>query len=157
MSASAIFTDSLLTLQALSSADPDQMIQGMHSFLAMLTAEQHSSHLCPGAAGKSVTLLPRCRVRNQLKQGVSTVMHPQLQSSRTSNASSLLQWRSHRTHEQSQIPRDPLRQNAGIQDAGRFNKIQVQERTVRVESHGFKRHRTTPSVPAVSECDTQRH
>ena len=39
---------------------------------------------------------------------------------------------SHRTHEQSQIPRDPLRQNAYVQDAGRINKTQVQKRTVRV-------------------------
>ena len=37
---------------------------------------------------------------------------PSQQSSRTSNTSSLLQWISHRTHEQSRIPRDPLRQNA---------------------------------------------
>ena len=36
------------------------------------------------------------------------------------------------------------------------NKTQVQERTVRVESHGFKRHLAKSSVPAVSECDTQR-
>ena len=70
------------------------------------------------------------RVRNQPKQGARPVVHPQQQSSRTSNASSLLQWRSHRTHEQSQIPRDPLRQNAYVQDAGRINKTQVQERTV---------------------------
>ena len=35
----AIFTDSLSTLQALNSADPDQMIQGMHSSLAKLTAQ----------------------------------------------------------------------------------------------------------------------
>ena len=55
--------------------------------------------------------MTRNRVRNQPKQGASPVAHPQQQSSRTSNASSLLQWRSHRTHEQSQIPRDPLRQN----------------------------------------------
>ena len=47
-------------------------------------------------------------VRNQPKQGASPVVHPQQQSSRTSNASSILQWRRHRTHEQSQIPRDPL-------------------------------------------------
>ena len=96
-------------------------------------------------------------VRNQPKQGESPGVHPQQQSSRTSNASSLLQWRSHKTHEQSQIPRDPLRQNAYVQDAGRINKTQVQERTVRVKSHGFKRHRTTSSVPAVSKCDAQRH
>ena len=32
-----IFTDSLSTLQALNSADPDQMIQGLHSSLAKLT------------------------------------------------------------------------------------------------------------------------
>ena len=49
-------------------------------------------------------------------------------SSRTSNASSLLQWKSHRTHEQSQIPRDPLRQNADVQDAGRINKTQAQKK-----------------------------
>ena len=82
--------------------------------------------------------MPRNRVRNQPKQGASPVVHPQQQSSRTSNASSLLQWRSHRTHEQSQIPRDPLRQNAYVQDAGRINKTQVQKRTVHVKSHGFK-------------------
>ena len=44
-----------------------------------------------------------------------------------------------------------------VQDAGRINKTQVQERTVRVKSHGLKRHQTTSSVPAVSKCDTQRH
>ena len=40
----AIFTDYLSTLQALNSADPDQMIQGLHSSLAKLTA-QHSVSL----------------------------------------------------------------------------------------------------------------
>ena len=35
----AIFTVSLPTLQALNSADPDQMIQGLHSSLAKLTAQ----------------------------------------------------------------------------------------------------------------------
>ena len=35
----AIFTDSLSTLQAVNSADPDQMIQGLHSSLAKLTAQ----------------------------------------------------------------------------------------------------------------------
>ena len=35
----AIFTDSLSTLQALNSADPDQMIQGLHSSLAKVTAQ----------------------------------------------------------------------------------------------------------------------
>ena len=35
----AIFTDSLSALQALNSADPDQMIQGLHSSLAKLTAQ----------------------------------------------------------------------------------------------------------------------
>ena len=35
----AIFTDSLSTLQALNSADPDQMIQGLHFSLAKLTAQ----------------------------------------------------------------------------------------------------------------------
>ena len=35
----AIFTDSRSTLQALNSADPDQMIQGLHSSLAKLTAQ----------------------------------------------------------------------------------------------------------------------
>ena len=108
-----------------------------------------------GGGGGGVSVVPR--VRNQSKQGASPVLHPQQQSSRTSNASSLLQWRSHRTHEQSQIPRDPLRQNADAQDAVRINKTQVQERTVRVKSHDFKRHPTTSSVPAVSECHTQRH
>ena len=35
----AIFTDSLSALQALNSANPDQMIQGLHSSLAKLTAQ----------------------------------------------------------------------------------------------------------------------
>ena len=34
-----IFTDSLATLQALNSADPDQMIQDLHSSLSKLTAQ----------------------------------------------------------------------------------------------------------------------
>ena len=113
---------------------------GRRAYLQNSQLHQHISDCCPGAAGKGVTLVPRNRVRNQSKQGASPVVHPQEQSSRTSNASSLLQWRSHRTHEQSQIPRDPLRQNAYVQDAGRINKTQVQERTVRVKSHGFKWH-----------------
>ena len=40
----AIFTDSLSTLQALNSADPDQMIKGLHSSLAKLTAHHSVSH-----------------------------------------------------------------------------------------------------------------
>ena len=35
----AIFTDSLSTLQAFNSADPNQTIQGQHSSLAKLTAQ----------------------------------------------------------------------------------------------------------------------
>ena len=35
----AIFTDSLLTLQALDTADPDQMIQGLHPSTTKLTAQ----------------------------------------------------------------------------------------------------------------------
>ena len=35
----AIFTDSLPTLQVLTSADPDQMILGLHSSFAKLTAQ----------------------------------------------------------------------------------------------------------------------
>ena len=42
--------------------------------------------------------------------------------------------------ERMKIPRDPLRQNAYVPEAGRINKTQVQERIVRVQSHGFKRH-----------------
>ena len=51
----------------------------------------HSSHNCPGAAGKGVTLVPRDRLRNQSKQGASPVVHPQQQSSRTSKAGSFFQ------------------------------------------------------------------
>ena len=40
----AIFTDSLSSFQALNSADPDQMIQGLHSSLAKLTAQLTVSH-----------------------------------------------------------------------------------------------------------------
>ena len=39
----AIFTDSLSTLQALNSADPEQMIQGLHSSFAKLTAQSSVS------------------------------------------------------------------------------------------------------------------
>ena len=49
---------------------------------------------------------------------------------------------------------DPIRHNTDEQDSGRINKTQVQERTVRLESHGFKSHRTTSFVPAVSGCVT---
>ena len=103
---------------------------------------------------KNVTMAPRDRVRNQCKQWANPVVHLQQQSSRTGNASALLQLRSHRMHELSQTPRDPLRQSAAVHDAGQFNKTQVQERTARAESHRCKRYRTS-SVPAVSECDTQ--
>ena len=95
---------------------------GQRAYLQNSQWHQHSSHCCPGAAGKGVTLVPRDRVRNQPKQGASPVVHLQQQSSRTSNASSLLQWRSHKTHEQSQIPRDPLRQNAYIRTRRRSNQ-----------------------------------
>ena len=40
----AIFTDCLSTLQALNSAEPGQMIQGLHSSLAKLTAQCAVSH-----------------------------------------------------------------------------------------------------------------
>ena len=42
----AIFTDSLSTLQALNLADEDQMIQGLHSSLAKLTAQFTVSLQC---------------------------------------------------------------------------------------------------------------
>ena len=60
----------------------------------------------------------------------SPVGHPQQQNSRTSSASSLIQSRSHNMLEQSQIPQDPLQQNANVQDAGQMNKTKVQERAV---------------------------
>ena len=108
---------------------------GRWAYLQNSQWHPHNSHRCPGAAGKSVILVPKS-----------------IQARRN-----LFQWRSQRTHEQSQIPRDSLRQNADVKDAGRINKTQVQERTACVESHGFKRHRTKSSVPAVSECDTRHH
>ena len=39
----------------------------------------------------------------------------------------------------------------------RVGSSQMQKRIVRVESHGCKRRRTMTYVPAVSECDFQRH
>ena len=48
-------------------------------------------------------LEPRDRVQNHSKQGANPVVHSQ-QSSGTRNASCLLQWSSHRTHKQSEIP-----------------------------------------------------
>ena len=38
---------------------------------------RHSSHRCPGAPGKGVTLVPGDRVQHQPKQGASPVVHPQ--------------------------------------------------------------------------------
>ena len=100
---------------------------GRHAHLQNSQWHPHSSH----------HLVPRDSVRNQSKQGASPVVRPQQQCSRTSNVSSLLQWRSHRTHELSQIPWDLLWQNADVQDAGQINKTQMQERTICVESHGW--------------------
>ena len=48
-------------------------------------------------------------------------------TSRTSNASSLLQWRSHRMHKQPQIPWDPCLQNAHIQDTGQISKTRAKK------------------------------
>ena len=48
----AIFTDFLSALQALNSADPDQMFQGLHSSHAMLTAQfSVSLHWVPACVG----------------------------------------------------------------------------------------------------------
>ena len=38
-----------------------------------------------------------------------------------------------------------------------INKTQAEEQTVHVESHGCKTRRTTSTVSAVSECNTQLH
>ena len=102
-------------------------------------------------------MVSKDRGQKQSKQGANPVVYPQQQSSRTSNTNSLLQWRSHRTYEQSQIPRDPFWLHADVHDAGRINKTQVEERTVHTESHGCKRHWTTSPAPALPESDTQRH
>ena len=107
-------------------------------------------------AGKSVRTEPRDNVRNQSKQSANPVVYPQQQSSRISNASSILQRRSHRTHEHSQIPRNPLWLNDDVLRASRINKTQAQETKFCAESHGCKGHRTIPSVPAVSGCDIKR-
>ena len=40
---------------------------------------------------------------------------------------------------------------------GGINKTQVQKGTVHIERHCCKRHQTTSSVLALSECDTQHH
>ena len=77
---------------------------------------------------KRVTIVSRDKVRNQSKQRAKPVVHTQQQSGMTSNTCSLLQWRSHRTYKQSLIPRDPLRQNDDVQEAGRINKTQMQAR-----------------------------
>ena len=53
--------------------------------------------LVPGDSPKSI------QARRKPCDAPSTTQHW------TSNAGSLFQWRNHRTHEQSQIPRDPLR------------------------------------------------
>ena len=98
-------------------------------------------------------MMPTDRDRNESKQGASPLVQPQQQSSRTSNASSFLKWRSHRTHEQSQISRDPLRQNADVQDTGQNNKTQVQERTVHADAVAGKgigqRHLFLPYQSAI--------
>ena len=73
---------------------PDDYTCLRRDYLQNSQSHPHSSLRCPGAAGNSVTMVPIDRVRHQSKQGASPVVHPQQQSSRTSNASSPLQRRS---------------------------------------------------------------
>ena len=47
---------------------------------------------------KSVAMVPRDKVKDRCKQGVSPVLHSQQQSSRTFNASGLFQRRNQRAH-----------------------------------------------------------
>ena len=116
-----------------------------------------------GQQEKNVSMVLRDRVLNEDKQGASPVAHPQQQSSTASNASSFLQ-RSHRKHEQSQTPRDPFRQNADVQNAGRTKqnkkktkKLSCKKGLSSLKAMSAKRDRTKSSVPYVSKCDTQRH
>ena len=100
-----------------------------------------AGHRCPRAAGKDVTLVPGDRFRNQPKQ--SAVLRCTFNSKAVG----------HRCQQSPSIEKvtegtNSLRQlgihfdrNVDANDPGRINKTQVQERTVRVESHGSKRHR----------------
>ena len=76
----AIFTDSLSTLQALNSSDPDQMIQGLHSSLAKLTAQSSASlqwvpaHV--GLTGNETADLQKSAVRIRRHRTLSLIERP---------------------------------------------------------------------------------
>ena len=76
----AIFTNSLSTLQALNSADPDQMIQGLHSSLAKLTAQfSVSPQLVParvGLTGNEKAYLQKLAVRLRRHRILSPTERP---------------------------------------------------------------------------------
>ena len=77
----AIFTDSLSTLQALNSADPDQMIQRLHSSLAKLTAQFSVSLLwVPAHVGltenETEDRLPKSAVRLDRHRTLSPTERP---------------------------------------------------------------------------------
>ena len=55
----------------------------------------------------------------------------------------------------SEIPWDPLQQNAGLQTTCGNNSIEVQKRSVTPEGYGCKGYWTKPSLPAVSNCGAQ--
>ena len=67
------------------------------------------------------------KTTSDISTAVTVMAHPQQQSSWTINASSLLLWRSHKTHKQSQIPGVQLGQNADVQDAGRDRTVHAEK------------------------------
>ena len=75
----AIFTDSLSTLQALNSADPDQMIQDLHSSLAKLTAQFLVSLQWPvhvGLTGNETADLQKSAIRLSRHRTLSPTERP---------------------------------------------------------------------------------
>ena len=100
------------------------------------------------------------------------MVHSEQQSSRTGNASGLLQWRGRRSYEQRLIPRYQLRQNAHEQEAVQMTKRRVykkiptkkrkrqrnENKNKKLFVLSYQRHRTASYLfPAVSEYDTWCH
>ena len=94
-------------------------------------------------------------VQNQSKQGASPLVHTQQQSSKTSNASSILQRRSQNT------PTNSDTSGSTSTECWRSRRRSNQQNSVARKDYPRRKpwlqmHQTTSFVPAVSEYDTQR-
>ena len=100
---------------------------GRRAYLQNNQGHPHSSHRCPWVAGKGVTFSQE--TESQINPGKTQALCCTLNNKSVGQAMPAVSFNGEvRTHKQSQIPGNPLRQNANVQDAGRISKIQVQER-----------------------------